>query len=86
MWRSFVNDSGVIFSPVAEILLIHSLTDVKMRFVATEESCVGSNMRKRSLTQILAVGVVCWAQLLGHRYFEGMKIQIEMQDPPQTAV
>jgi hypothetical protein len=25
-------------------------------------------------------------QFLGHHYFEGIKIQIEMQDPPQTAV
>jgi hypothetical protein len=25
-------------------------------------------------------------QFLGHHYFEGIKIQIAMQDPPQTAV
>jgi uncharacterized membrane protein YGL010W len=81
-----VNNSGVIFSPVAEIVLIHSPTEVKMRFVATEESCIGSNLCKHLLTQILAVGVVCWAQFLGHHCFEGMKIQIEMQDPPQSVV
>jgi hypothetical protein len=68
------------------MLLIHSPTEGTMRFVATEGSCVGSNLCKHLLTQILAVGVVWWVQFLGHRYFEGMKIQIEMQDPPQTAV
>jgi uncharacterized membrane protein YGL010W len=81
-----VNNSEVIFSPVAETLLIHNPTEVKMSFVATEESCVGSNLCKHLHTQILAVGVVCWAQFLGHHYFEEIKIQTEMQDPPQTAV
>ena len=68
-----------------EILLIYSPTEVKMCLVATEESCLRSDLFKHVLTQILAVGEVCLVQFLSHHHFVGMGIQIHVQNPPQTA-
>lgn len=60
------------WSPVANVLLIYSSTDLKC-LVATDKSCCGRDLFKHLLTQSSVVGVICYTQFLNQHYFLKMK-------------
>lgn len=66
-YRCFVKNREVSFSPVEEIFLICIPIAVKMRFVVTEEI---SSRVICICWHRFRLGVVRWAQFLGHHYFQ----------------